>query len=63
MNEVRLGFNRLQFLNGLPEPIFSVGADAYYLEDMNHVTVTGVEVLSAGLPYTAQEIEAAMRSR
>jgi len=25
VNEVRLGFNRLQFLNGLPEPIFSVG--------------------------------------
>jgi hypothetical protein len=25
VNEVRLGFNRLQFLNGLPEPFFSVG--------------------------------------
>jgi Xaa-Pro aminopeptidase len=45
------------------EPIFSVGADAYYLEDMIHITTTGAEVLSAGLPYTASEIEAAMRGR
>jgi Xaa-Pro aminopeptidase len=45
------------------EPIFSVGADAYYLEDMIHITATGVDVLSAGLPYTASEIEAAMRRR
>jgi len=45
------------------EPIFSVGADAYYLEDMIHITATGVEVLSAGLPYTAPEIEATMRGR
>lgn len=43
------------------EPIFSVGADALYLEDMIHVTANGTEVLSAGLPYTAREIEAAMR--
>ena len=45
------------------EPIFSVGADAYYLEDMIHVTAAGADVLSAGLPYTAREIEAAMRGR
>jgi hypothetical protein len=45
------------------EPIFSVGADAYYLEDMIHITSTGAEILSVGLPYTAAEIEAAMRSR
>jgi len=45
------------------EPIFSVGADAYYLEDMIHITAVGAEILSAGLPYTAQEIEVAMRSR
>lgn len=44
------------------EPIFSVGADAFYLEDMILVTPTGFEVLSAGLPYRAAEIEAAMRS-
>ncbi|MFN8571082.1 MAG: aminopeptidase P N-terminal domain-containing protein [Gemmatimonadaceae bacterium] len=41
------------------EPIFSVGADAFYLEDMILITPTGHEVLSAGLPYTAAEIEAA----
>jgi Xaa-Pro aminopeptidase len=45
------------------EPIFSVGADAYYLEDMIYITATGAEVLSVGLPYTASEIEAAMRAR
>ena len=45
------------------EPIFSVGADAYYLEDMIHITASGAEILSAGLPYTAREIETAMRSR
>ncbi len=45
------------------EPIFSVGPDAYYLEDMIHITSTGAEILSVGLPYTAAEIEAAMRSR
>ena len=45
------------------EPIFSVGADAYYLEDMIHITAAGAEILSAGLPYTAREIEAAMRRR
>ena len=45
------------------EPIFSVGRDAYYLEDMIHITSTGAEILSVGLPYTAAEIEAAMRSR
>jgi len=43
------------------EPIFSVGQDAFYLEDMILVTATGSEVLSAGLPYSAAEIEAAMK--
>ena len=42
------------------EPMFSVGADAFYLEDMILVTQTGHEVLSAGLPYSAVEIEALM---
>ncbi|MGH7693583.1 MAG: aminopeptidase P N-terminal domain-containing protein [Gemmatimonadaceae bacterium] len=42
------------------EPIFSVDEDAFYLEDMILITETGYEVLSAGLPYTAREIEAAM---
>jgi len=42
------------------EPIFSVDDDAFYLEDMILITETGYEVLSAGLPYTAKEIETAM---
>ena len=43
------------------EPMFSVDEDAYYMEDMILVTETGHEVLTRGLPYTAAEIEAAMR--
>jgi hypothetical protein len=43
------------------EPMFSVGADAYYMEDMILVTASGHEVLTRGLPYTADEIEAVMR--
>jgi len=45
------------------EPGFSVGPDAYYLEDMILVTDDGHRVLSTGLPYTAAEIARAMRSR
>ncbi|HEX2569443.1 MAG TPA: Xaa-Pro peptidase family protein [Polyangia bacterium] len=45
------------------EPTFSAGTDAFYLEDMILVTASGYEVLSAGLPYTAEEIEAAMAGR
>ncbi len=42
------------------EPMFRFGPEAYYLEDMIVVTQTGYEVLSTGLPYTAEEIEAVM---
>jgi Xaa-Pro aminopeptidase len=42
------------------EPMFSVEADAYYLEDMILVTESGHEVLTKGLPYSASEIEEAM---
>ena len=42
------------------EPGFSVGDDAYYLEDMILVTETGHEILTQGLPYTAAQIERAM---
>jgi Xaa-Pro aminopeptidase len=42
------------------EPGFVVGEDAYYLEDMILVTDGGHRVLSAGLPYTAEEIERVM---
>ena len=38
------------------EPGFSVGLDAFYLEDMIVVTATGHRVLSAGLPYTSAEV-------
>ncbi|GMR11990.1 MAG: hypothetical protein BMS9Abin29_0176 [Gemmatimonadota bacterium] len=39
------------------EPTIEVGPDAFYLEDMILVTETGHRVLSAGLPYTAEDIE------
>ncbi len=42
------------------EPMFVVGDDALYLEDMILVTATGHEVLNTGLPATAAEIEAWM---
>ena len=42
------------------EPMFRFGPEVYYLEDMIVVTETGYEVLSTGLPYTAEEIEAVM---
>lgn len=45
------------------EPMFAHGPDAYYLEDMIVITTTGMRVLSAGLPYSAEEVEAAMRRR
>jgi len=43
------------------EPIFSVGEQGFYMEDMILVTRTGYEILSRGLPTTAAEIERAMR--
>ena len=45
------------------EPGFSVGDDAYYLEDMILVTETGHRVLSTGLPYAADEIVESMSGR
>jgi len=42
------------------EPMFSVDEDAFYMEDMILVTDTGHEILTAGLPSTAAEIEAVM---
>lgn len=38
------------------EPMFSVGEDAYYLEDMILVTEQGHEILTPELPYSADEI-------
>jgi len=42
------------------EPMVVAGTDVFYLEDMILITPTGRRVLSEGLPYTADEIEAAM---
>lgn len=42
------------------EPGFSVGPDAYYLEDMILVTDEGHRVLSSGLPNSSEEIAAVM---
>jgi len=42
------------------EPMVEVGDDAFYLEDMILVTESGHEILSAGLPYSAEEIAALM---
>jgi Xaa-Pro aminopeptidase len=44
------------------EPIFSVDGQGFYLEDMVLVTPTGYEILTPGLPYSADEIERAVRS-
>lgn len=45
------------------EPIFVVGNQGFYMEDMILVTPTGFEILTKGLPYTPAEIERAMRPR
>ena len=43
------------------EPIVSIGGQGYYLEDMFLITEAGSELLTPGVPYTAEEIEAAMK--
>jgi Xaa-Pro aminopeptidase len=43
------------------EPIVSIGGQGYYLEDMFLVTKEGADLLTPGVPYSADEIEAAMR--
>jgi len=43
------------------EPIASVDGQAFFLEDMYLITKNGAEVLTPGVPYTAEEIEAVMR--
>ena len=42
------------------EPGFTIGPDAYYLEDMILITEQGHRVLSEGLPYSADEIATIM---
>jgi Xaa-Pro aminopeptidase len=43
------------------EPIAQIDGQGFYLEDMFVITTTGAEILTPGVPYTADEIEAAMR--
>jgi Xaa-Pro aminopeptidase len=43
------------------EPIFSVDGQGFYLEDMILVTPAGHEILTPGLPYSAEEVERAVR--
>jgi Xaa-Pro aminopeptidase len=45
------------------EPIASGNDQGYFLEDMYLITETGAELLTPGVPYTAEQIEAAMRRR
>ncbi len=45
------------------EPMLTVDGVGLYLEDMILVTETGAEVLTKGLPYTATEIERAVRRK
>jgi Xaa-Pro aminopeptidase len=43
------------------EPIASVDRQGFFLEDMYLITKTGAEILTTGVPYSAEEIEALMR--
>jgi Xaa-Pro aminopeptidase len=43
------------------EPIATIGDYGLYLEDLFLITKTGAELLTPGVPYTAEQIEAAMR--
>ena len=42
------------------EPIASVDGQGFFLEDMYLITKSGAELLTPGVPYSADEIEAAM---
>lgn len=43
------------------EPIASVDGQGFFLEDMYLITKDGAELLTPGVPYSADDIEAAMR--
>ena len=43
------------------EPIVSIDDLGFYLEDMFLITKTGAEDLTPKIPFTSDEIEAAMR--
>jgi hypothetical protein len=42
-------------------PIAAVDGQAFFLEDMYLITPTGAELLTPGVPYTATDLEGAMR--
>jgi Xaa-Pro aminopeptidase len=43
------------------EPIASIDGQGFFLEDMYLITTTGADLLTPGVPYSAEAIEAAMR--
>ena len=43
------------------EPIASIDGQGFFLEDMYVILEGGAELLTPGVPYTAEEIEAGMR--
>ena len=43
------------------EPIASIDGQGFFLEDMYLITATGAELLTPGVPYSADAIEGAMR--
>jgi Xaa-Pro aminopeptidase len=43
------------------EPIASIDGQGFFLEDMYLITPTGAELLTPGVPYSAEAIEAAMK--
>lgn len=45
------------------EPIAAIDGQGYYLEDMFLITKEGAELLTPDVPYTAEEIEAAMKRK
>jgi Xaa-Pro aminopeptidase len=45
------------------EPIASIGGQGYYLEDMYLIRKHGATVMTPGLPYTAEEIEASLAEK
>jgi hypothetical protein len=45
------------------EPIASMDGQGYFLEDMFLITHAGAELLTPGAPYSAEDMESAMRGR
>jgi Xaa-Pro aminopeptidase len=43
------------------EPIASIDGQGFFLEDMYLITRDGAELLTPGVPYSAEDIESAMR--